>query len=222
MSGGSALVIMVAPPLASSAVRILGRTLRLTIAGAENLGRFWTAGRPLIYAAWHGRILMLPWVNARLRRTLGARPVRVLASQSRDGEILARYVRRFGLGVVRGSSSRGGTAALRALIRAVRAGDDVAVIPDGPRGPRAEAHPGAVVIAAATGAPIVPLAFAAWPARRMRTWDEFLIPAPFARSAVVFGPTVTVRRGADLDRVRKELEQTLIDTTATADRLVSE
>jgi len=122
---------------------------------------------------------------------------------------------------VRGSSSRGGAVALRTLIRTLRAGDDVAVVPDGPRGPRAQMNPGVVLLAAATGAPLVPLAFGAHPARRMRTWDEFLIPAPFARGAVVFGDPIVVGRDADLGRAQKELEQALIETTALADRLVS-
>jgi lysophospholipid acyltransferase (LPLAT)-like uncharacterized protein len=120
------------PPLAAAAVRALG-TLRITDQGAEALEPLWAERRPLIYAVWHGRILMVPWLNVRLRRTRGARLARVLASRSRDGELVARWVQRFGLAVVRGSSSRGGAEALRALAAAVQAGEDV-VVPDGPRG----------------------------------------------------------------------------------------
>jgi len=156
-----------APPLAAAAVRALGATLRLHEEGVEALEPRWAAGQPLIYAVWHGRILMIPWLTARMRRTRGARAVCVLASRSRDGEMVARWVTRFGLSVVRGSSSRGGAAALRALAASVRAGEDVAVVPDGPRGPRERLQAGLVVLAAATGAPIVPLGFAARPARRL-------------------------------------------------------
>src|SRR5687767_10149558 len=131
------MLAALAPPLAAATVRVLGATQRVRASGIEPLLPMWRSGQPLIYAVWHGRILMVPWMSARLRRTRGARPVQVLASRSRDGELVARYVRRFGLGVVRGSSSRGGAAALRALARTLRAGDDVAVVPDGPRGPRA-------------------------------------------------------------------------------------
>src|SRR5207249_10707083 len=77
----------------------------------------------------------VPWLNARLRRSEGARRVRVLASRSRDGQLMADFARRFGLDVVRGSSSRGGLDALRELTRAIHAGEDVAMVPDGPRGP---------------------------------------------------------------------------------------
>jgi lysophospholipid acyltransferase (LPLAT)-like uncharacterized protein len=209
-----------APPAAALAVRALGVTLRLTESGVDALRPRWAEGQPLIYAVWHGRILMIPWLTARLRRTRGARAVRVLASRSRDGELVARWVARFGLSVVRGSSSRGGAAALRALAASVRAGQDVAVVPDGPLGPRERVQGGIVVLAATTGAPIVPLAFAARPARRLASWDRFLVPLPFARAAVVFGAAATVPRDADRETARVVVERALHDVTATADRLV--
>ncbi len=209
-----------APPIAAVAVRALGATLRLTEEGVEALAPRWAAGQPLIYAVWHGRILMIPWLTARMRRTRGARAVQVLASRSRDGEMVARWVSRFGLSAVRGSSSRGGAEALRALAASVRAGQDVAVVPDGPRGPSECLQAGLVVLAAVTGAPIVPLGFAARPARRLGSWDRFLVPMPFARAAVVFGPVATVRRGGDRETARAEVERALREVTATADRLV--
>jgi lysophospholipid acyltransferase (LPLAT)-like uncharacterized protein len=135
-------------------------------------------------------------------------------------EGLAARVTRFGLSVVRGSSSRGGTEALRALAAAVRAGQDVAVVPDGPRGPRECLQAGLVVLAAATGAPVVPLAFAARPARRLASWDRFLVPLPFARAAGVCGAAARVPRGADREQARVDLERALREVTETADRLV--
>ncbi|PYN74099.1 MAG: hypothetical protein DMD96_31415 [Candidatus Rokuibacteriota bacterium] len=214
-------LIALGPPVAASLVRLLGATLRLRAEGVEALVPSWAAARPLIYCVWHGRILMVPWLNARLRRTHGARAVSVLASRSRDGSILGGFVSRFGLDVVRGSSSRGGAGALRALVTAVQAGRDVALAPDGPRGPRGQLGPGVVTLAALTGASVVPLGFAARPARRLSTWDAFLVPAPFARAALVFGAATTIARDADRERVRKEIERSLDEATAAADRLVS-
>ena len=208
------------PPLAAAAVCALGATLRLTEAGLAAVEPLWAARQPVIYTVWHGRILMIPWLNARLCRTRGARRARVLASRSRDGELVARYVGRFGLPVVRGSSSRHGAQALRALAGAVRAGEDVAVVPDGPRGPRERLQAGVVVLAATTGAPVVPLGFAARPARRLGSWDRFLVPWPFARAALVFGAAVRVARDADREAARARLEAALCEATATADRLV--
>ena len=215
----SALALL-APPAAALAVRALGVTLRVTETGVEALRPHWAQDQPLIYAVWHGRILMIPWLTARLRRTRGARAVRVLASRSRDGELVARWVTRFGLSVVRGSSSRGGAEALRSLAASVRAGQDVAVVPDGPLGPPERVQAGIVVLAAATGAPIVPLAFAARPARRLASWDRFLVPLPFARAAVVFGAAATVSRDVDRETARVHVERALHDVTELADRLV--
>jgi lysophospholipid acyltransferase (LPLAT)-like uncharacterized protein len=209
-----------APPLAAWLVRELGRTLRLVVEGADGLIPLWRGRRPVIYAIWHGRILMIPWLNARLRRTVGARPAKALASRSSDGELVARYVRRFGLDVVRGSSSRGGPAALRILAAALRAGEDVALIPDGPRGPCRQAQPGVVALAALTGAPIVPLGFAARPARHLASWDAFMIPLPFARVAAVFGAPIAVARDADRARALKDVAAALEDATDRAERLV--
>ena len=203
------------------AVRALGVTLAFTAAGLEPLRPLWAAGRPLIYAIWHGRILMAPWVSERLRRSDGARPARVLVSRSRDGELVTRFVRRFGLDAARGSSSRGGAPGFRALTRTLKGGADVVVVPDGPRGPSRRLQPGVVALAALTGAPVVPMGIAARPARRLGTWDEFLVPLPFARCSVVFGPAASIARGADREQARADLERALDDATAAADRMVS-
>ena len=208
------------PAVVAAAVSALGVTLSVRAAGVEPLRPLWQARRPLIYAVWHGRILMVPWLNARLRRREGARRVRVLASHSRDGQLMADFARRFGLDVVRGSSSRGGAEALRELVRAVRAGEDVAMVPDGPRGPARRLQAGIVALAATTGAPIVPVGVAARPARRLGSWDRFMVPAPFARCAVVFGSALEVKRHDDREDARVRIERALQDATDTADDLV--
>jgi lysophospholipid acyltransferase (LPLAT)-like uncharacterized protein len=190
---------------AALAVRALGLTLRLTVIGLDALRPLWREGRPVIYALWHGRLLMAPWLSARFAGQRGPRDIRVLASRSRDGELMARFAARFGLETVRGSSSSGGAAAVRALAAALRAGDDVVLAPDGPRGPRQRVQPGLPALAALTGAPVVPLAFAARPARRLATWDAFMIPAPFARCALVFGEAVYVARDEDRDAAAARL-----------------
>lgn len=218
---GARLKSVVAPVLAAMVVRVLGVTWRVRVVGAEGLEAMWRAGTPLIYVVWHGRILLVPWLNVRLQRERGARAPVVLASRSRDGEIVARFVARFGLTVVRGSSSRGGGIAVRALVAAIRNGSDVAIVPDGPRGPREQLQRGVVALAALTGAPVVPLAVGARPARRLRSWDRFLVPLPFARCVLAFGPTVRVDPAEDRARAGKALERALADVTARADALAT-
>jgi lysophospholipid acyltransferase (LPLAT)-like uncharacterized protein len=181
----------------------------------------WRAGGPLIYIVWHGRILLVPWLNARLQKKRGARAPVVLASRSRDGELVTRFVTWFGLPVVRGSSSRDGGVALRALVAAIRNGSDVAIVPDGPRGPREQLQPGVVALAALTGAPVVPLAVGARPARWLQSWDRFLVPLPFARCVLAFGPVMRVDPSEDRERAGKELERALADVTARADALAA-
>lgn len=218
---GSPVVARAAPVAAAVTVGALARTLRLQVRGVEALAPLWAARRPLIYAVWHGRVLLAPWLNAWLRRTRGARTACVLASRSRDGEMIARFVACFGLPAVRGSSSRGGAAALRQLARRIAHGEDVAVVPDGPRGPRGRVQPGIVLLAALTGAPVVPLAVAARPARALATWDAFMLPVPFARCAAVLGAPVGVAAGAEREEARRGIEAALDAVTAAADALVA-
>jgi lysophospholipid acyltransferase (LPLAT)-like uncharacterized protein len=208
-----------APPAASWAVRLLAVTLRLRVVDERHAQPFWERRAPVIYAIWHGRILMIPCLYGR------SHTIHVMASRSRDGELVARFVRRFGFETVRGSTTRGGSEALRRLARLLRRGLEVAVIPDGPLGPGEVVQPGIIALARLSGAPIVPVAFSAYPAWRLRSWDAFLIPKPFGRGVVCFGPPLTVPPDADRARqeaLRKELEAALGHLTSRADGLVQE
>jgi len=214
------MIARVLPAVAGAAVSVLGMTLSVRVVGMDPLRPLWQAGHPLIYGVWHARILMVPWLNARLRQGEAVRRVTVLASRSRDGQLMADFAGRFGLAVVRGSSSRGGLEALRELVRALRGGDDVAMVPDGPRGPARRLQGGIVALAAATGAPIVPLGVAASPARRLGSWDRFMVPMPFARCGVAFGGLVEVKRHDDREDARARVERALTEATTAADALV--
>jgi lysophospholipid acyltransferase (LPLAT)-like uncharacterized protein len=209
-----------APSLVATLVRVLGRTLRVRVSGVAPLVPLWRSDRPLIYVVWHGRILMTAWLSVRLRACHGARSPRVLVSLSRNGGLMARFAGRFGLDVVRGSSSGGGRSAARALAAALERGEDIAMVPDGPRGPREVFKPGAVALAALTGARLVPVAVAAYPALCLPSWDEFLIPLPFARCAAVFGEAIDVPRDVDRAWMCREMERLLTAVTMTADRMV--
>lgn len=151
----------------------------------------WRDARPLlelepaVHVAWHEHLLPL----ALLHRQQGAV---ALVSRHRDGEILARVLRGLGYEVARGSSTRGGGAGLQRMVRAGRAGSPLAFTPDGPRGPARTCKPGAVRAAAETGLPVVPLAAAASAARRLGSWDRFMVPAPAARVWVSRGEALEV------------------------------
>lgn len=146
---------------------------------------------PAIFAWWHDQIATgLPLV-LRLRRQ--AR-VTILASHSRDGELVTRAAVGLGLVVARGSSSRGGQAGLRALHRAVRSGCSPLLLPDGPRGPQYAVKPGIVVLAQVTGLPIVPIGFDVRAPWHLSSWDRMQIPRPGSRIEVFVGETISVPR----------------------------
>jgi lysophospholipid acyltransferase (LPLAT)-like uncharacterized protein len=154
MTMANRLKLWLLPPLGYAAIRALGLTLRIRTLHADRVHTFWKAGRHVIVAFWHGRQLMLPVCY-------GGSRLYILISEHRDGELIHRIVRRFGFDTIRGSTTRGGMRALRQLARLGRSGADLAVTPDGPRGPRCVAQPGVVELAKLTGLPILPLTVAA-------------------------------------------------------------
>ncbi|OQW30819.1 MAG: hypothetical protein A4E19_08700 [Nitrospira sp. SG-bin1] len=161
------------PPIAAAAIRTVAHSMRCETRGHEALDALYREGRNIILAFWHAQQLMIP-VGYRGRGS------HVLISQHGDGEIIARIIARFGHEAVRGSSTRGGAGALRALIKLGRSGRDVVVTPDGPKGPRQVAKLGVVHLAKATGLPIVPLVFACSKKNSLRagiaTWSRIRFP----------------------------------------------
>jgi Kdo2-lipid IVA 3' secondary acyltransferase len=141
--------------------------------------------QPVILVLWHGQLLPLLWAHRNQQ-------ISIIISEHRDGEIIARVAAALGCRSVRGSSSRGAARALLSACREVEAGYDLAITPDGPRGPARSVAPGSVVISQRTGAPMVPVAAWANKAWRLRSWDSFLIPKPFARVTVAYSDPIRV------------------------------
>lgn len=150
-------------------------------------------GSPIILAAWHNRILMLPvlfdWLFKRRY------PTCVLTSPSRDGALLAHFVGNCGISAVQGSSSRGGAKALLQLHKLLRAGVDVVVTPDGPRGPVYVASPGLFQLAERSGVPLVAARVEYESFWELRSWDRFRIPKPFSKMTITFLAPVRLRVG---------------------------
>lgn len=176
------------PPVAASVIRGVAQSMRCETHGHEAVDALYREGRHIILAFWHAQQLMIP---------IGYRGAgsHVLISQHGDGEIIARIIARFGHQAVRGSSTRGGAGALRALIRLGRSGQDVVVTPDGPKGPRHVAKLGVIQLAKATGLPIVPLAFACSKKNSSRagtgTWSRIHFPAAYSSMETPSGFRVT-------------------------------
>jgi len=191
----------------------LMRTVRFEVRNDASYAAAVGAGEPLVYALWHGRLLPLAWAHRGERVT-------TLISLSRDGEYIARIVEGWGYGVVRGSTSRGGSRALAELIRLGKKGISLAITPDGPRGPRERMKPGLLLAAQRAGMAIVPVSGACSAAWWFEGWDRFLVPKPFSRVVLVHGPLMRLPRDLDeagLEQRAAELEQTMRSLQARLD-----
>ncbi len=198
--------------LAAVVIRCLGATWRVRTLGANP---FESTGRPLLGALWH-RSVFLAAHQFRDRRVV------VIVSRSRDGDWIEALLSRLGYAPSpRGSSSRGGAAALRQQIRTAQETGLGALLCDGPRGPAGVAKPGVLLLARACSAPLWPIAFSARPALRIGSWDRMLLPLPFARVVCSYGEPIVVPRDADdeaLEACRRRLERELTRLTVEADQ----
>jgi lysophospholipid acyltransferase (LPLAT)-like uncharacterized protein len=170
-------------------------------------------GGPAIYCLWHNRLIlcMEAYLRQTKRRSLGV-GLAALISASKDGAFLEAILNRFGVQAARGSSSRRGPQALLELTSWAERGFDLAITPDGPRGPRYIVQPGVMSLAQLTGLPIVPFGFYARRKIQMKSWDGFQIPLPFSRCDLSLGIPVHVSRDAtdeQREQIRLQLEQML-------------
>jgi lysophospholipid acyltransferase (LPLAT)-like uncharacterized protein len=186
------------------AVRLWGMTLRFDASPAD-VQAYTTRHQPVAMVLWHNRLFLAAEI---VRRYRGGRPAYALVSASQDGAWLTAFFSLAGLRTVRGSSSRLGREAAMALVDTLRAGHDVGITPDGPRGPCYEMKPGAVIVARRTRAPMLLIGGEFESAWRLRSWDGFYIPKPFSRVRMrceVIGPDQLTDRDAALALLRERL-----------------
>lgn len=182
--------------LGSWLLRALNLTLRIEF--HDNAG--FTDGTltcPSLFAFWHNRILSMLFIKKRYYRNRSR--VSVLTSASRDGGLLAEFMARFGMGAVRGSSSKRGATAIRELHDLIKErGEDIVITPDGPRGPRYKLGQGLIFLAQKTGLPIVAVHANYSRCFRLKSWDGFMIPLPFSRVEVTMdAPRYIPETGSD-------------------------
>ncbi len=195
------------------------RSTRWELHGAEHFAPFAT-GAPVVAAFWHERLALMPmlWLRARRARPPGQSPIHVLVSRHRDGRFIGAIVRRFGVGVLHGSTSRGGAAALRRMEAVLRAGGQIVITPDGPRGPARRAAPGVVQVAELAATPVLPCAAQTRWRLTLHSWDRMVVPLPFGRGILVCGEPVTVPEGGWQDAL-PVIEAALNEAARKADRL---
>lgn len=179
-------------------VRLLGATWRIRLINNETgVDRLRRERRPIVFALWHGDMLPLLYQHR-------GEGVSVLISEHRDGELIARIAESLGFRTVRGSTTRGASRALVALARELAAGRDVAITPDGPRGPARSFAPGALIAAQRARAPVIAVGVAAMNAWRLKSWDRFIIPKPFSRLRIAYSDPVMI----DASNPRAAAEET--------------
>lgn len=192
-------------------MKIWSYTLRFEVNGEAGVVCPSIHPDPVIFALWHNRIFTMPpiWAltGGKNRRTV------VLTSASKDGTTLATAMHMFGIGAIRGSSSRRAVSALIGMKKALKEGFDVCVTPDGPKGPRYRVQPGVIKIAQTTGTHIIPIHIRYSSAWRLKTWDRFVIPKPFSRVSVSFDSPLVIAKGLtdeDFEKQRISLEHRMI------------
>jgi lysophospholipid acyltransferase (LPLAT)-like uncharacterized protein len=199
-------------PVALLFASLLMRTWRIRTRNAEGWERLRAENKPWVFALWHASLLPAAYQHRKQN-------IAVLVSQHRDGELIARVLAAWGNTAVRGSTTRGGSRALLAMIKELERGIVVAVTPDGPRGPARKFQSGTLVAAQRANVPVVPLLIHADRAWRLNSWDRFMIPKFFARVTIAYGDPVLVggssprEAAAESDR----FESLMNDTQRAAD-----
>lgn len=195
--------------LIANYIRLVHYTSRKMLIIDEAAKPYMNGSLPAVYAFWHGRLLMMPMICPPERK------MQVMISSHGDGEIIALAMHQFNFGTVRGSTTRGGSDAARNAVKALQAGENVSITPDGPRGPALKVQPGILSIAQIANVPILCAVFGASRHKRARSWDSFMVALPFGKicyhvAGPLFNPT------------KEELEKKMVETMEGVDRKVLE
>jgi len=197
-------------------IRLVYVTGRWDVVNGDVPKSYWDNDKPFILAFWHGRILLMPYCWN------GKKEINMLISQHRDGQLIAKTVGHFGIKTIEGSTSKGGAAALRAMLKSLKNGQCIGITPDGPRGPRMRASSGVVNVAKMSGVPVIPCAFGTKKRKHLRSWDRFCVAFPFSKGVFVWGDPIEVpksAKGEALDELQQKVEDELTRVTNEADRL---
>lgn len=188
----------------------------------EELDRLITTPNNSLLVFWHDQILLMaPMFHSLAQASKGGAKVRMLSSQHRDGRLVASIVNRFNIESTYGSSTRGGASAVREMIASSREGYHPGLTPDGPKGPRREVKPGAGRIAQIAKIPLLPMAIASASAWRLNSWDQLMIPKPFARLGIALGPLCEVPQDATQAEADAIVVRALTQVNETAEGLVA-
>ena len=195
----------------SAALHGILATGRLEPVHEERFHALRSKGEPYVFALWHGRMLLPIWRHR-------GQGVATMASKSKDGEVIARWLEKNGYFAVRGSTNKGGARGIVVLKRYLEAGHPAALTVDGPKGPPRVVQEGIVTLARRTRAWILPVSAGTTRPRFLRSWDRYLVPMPFSRSFVTYGEPFRLGGESDVDALAK-IARAIDGATEEADRL---
>jgi lysophospholipid acyltransferase (LPLAT)-like uncharacterized protein len=204
------------PPIVAFLTYLWGKSCaRITVVNGAFEAELALSGRGCVYVTWHQRLLNLFFLKYR-------RPVTIMISRSKDGDLVAAVAEKLGFGTVRGSSSRGGATAMYQLIDKIREipATSAGMLGDGPRGPARKLKLGTLKIAQETGVPIIPFAYSAKHHKLFASWDRFMMPFPFSPLVVCFGDPIKIPaavKNDELENLRLKVESSLDDLTSCCD-----
>jgi hypothetical protein len=206
------LVARLGPWFAYWTIRILACTLRFEEVDPDIPRQFWQKGTPIIIAFWHGRLMMMPMAS------YGGKKLSFLVSPHRDGQVVGGALKRFGFHAILGSTNRKGFSGFKQMIHAQES--DIAIVPDGPRGPCRQVQIGVIELAKLAGKAILPISFSASRRKLFNTWDQFLLPYPFSKGVFIWGEPIEVDQDGDRTHLKEKrtlLENRLNELTERAD-----
>lgn len=200
------------PPLAYYLIRATNFSYRLEVEGWEKAKKMMEQ-ESLVFSCWHGDLWVPSYFLQRLK-------IYALASLSRDGSYISEVLERLGWGTVRGSSSRGASRSLLKLYRKLKKGESAAITPDGPTGPLHQVKPGIIFLQEKAGSYLVPMGIDARWKKNFSSWDEFLLPLPFSKTALVFAEPFKFETELTMDEKKKILEEKMAEVNKRAAEIV--
>lgn len=203
--------------LIAQMIRLIGWSFRAKMEVHPDAAPYVSGKENAIFCFWHGRMIVFPLFNPK------ARAMHILISHHRDGELIAKVIRHFGVDSVRGSSSKGAKSATKMMLQLLEKGDNIGITPDGPRGPTQQAAIGAPHLAKMSQKPLIPITYGASNCKQLDSWDRFMIPLPFSRIMVQVGAPILVDKSTSkeaMEGMRQRVEETLNQLTNDVDSFI--
>ena len=196
-------------------IKFVSFTTKWSFINKKYVENLWKKNESFILCFWHGRLLMMPlsWNNKK--------KINVLISAHSDGQLLSKTVKYFDIKTIIGSSSKGGSEAIRNIIKSLKSGISIGMTPDGPRGPRMKINSAIIKIASLTGNKIVPLSYSVKKKIFLNSWDKFLVALPFGKGCFIWGKPIKIKKNISSNedlKLSNKLEKILIKLTKEADQ----